>query len=288
MGINVSRATAYVELVKPGIVLWVLITVAAGFYLASPDAFANLLLFHALLGTVLLASGCNTLNQVVERESDALMRRTRHRPVPSGRVSVGAALGFGGALSIAGVAYFAVFTNAVATACAVATLVLYVLVYTPLKRQSSLSTLVGAIPGALPILGGWAATGRGLGPAAWALFGLLFLWQLPHFLALAWLYREDYARAGFKMLSVTNGRDATFRQAILYGVALLPVSVVPNVLGLTGPIYLGGALALCLWLIWAAVRAARDQAPARTWRLFAATVLYLPAMLGLMVIDKVG
>lgn len=280
--------SAYLELTKPGIVLWVMFTVGTGYYLASPRVAGDLRLFHALLATAFVAAGANTLNQVLERAADALMARTRARPLPAGRLRAGGALAFGLALVGSGLAYFAAFTNVTATACAAATVVLYVAVYTPLKRRSSLSTLVGAVPGALPILGGWAAAGRSLEPGAWALFGLLFLWQLPHFLALAWLYREDYARAGFKMLSVTDGHGATFRQAFLYGVALLPASVVPNLLGLTGPLYLAGALLLCGWLLWATARAARDERPAPSKRLFAATVLYLPALLALMVIDKAG
>ena len=273
------------QLTKPGIVVWVLITVAAGYYLAAGSVM-NVRLLHTLIAATLVAAASSALNQVMERDVDALMRRTRSRPLPAGRMSVITATSFGLTLGATGIIWFAVFTTPVTTFCGVATIGLYVLVYTPLKRVTSLSTLVGAIPGALPIVGGWAASGRAIDPLALSLFGILFLWQLPHFLALAWIYRQDYADAGFPMLSVTNGGAATFRQALLYGTALLPVSLMPALLGVVGPLYFFGAIALCGWLLWATVAVWKDHTPARAWRLFTTSVIYLPAVLALMVIDR--
>ncbi len=281
-----GRVADLAELVKPGIVLWVLITVAAGYYLAG-GAVTDTMLVHTLAAGALVAMGSNTLNQVLERDVDALMRRTRSRPLPAGRMSVATAMTFGLLLGGTGLMWFAMFTPTLTTVCAATTIGLYVLVYTPLKRVTSLSTLVGAIPGALPIVGGWAAAGRGWEPMTTALFAMLFLWQLPHFLSLAWIYREDYAKAGLQMLSVTDGGDATFRQAFLYGVALLPASLLPAVLGEVGALYVVGAITLSVWLLSVTVAAFRVQSAKHAWRLFTVSVLYLPAVLGLMVIDTV-
>ncbi len=281
-----SRLADYVELTKPGIVTLVLVTVAAGFYL-SASAITGLLLFHTLLGATLVAAGSNALNQVVERDVDALMDRTRTRPLPAGRLGVGEAAVLGAGLSTAGIAYLMAFVNGITAAFAAATLASYVFLYTPLKRRTSLATLVGAVSGALPIVGGWAAARGTVDFPAWVLFALLFLWQLPHFLALAWLYRDDYARAGLRMLSVTDGADANFRQALLYAVALLPVSLAPSVVGTTGRVYFFGALVLSLWLIGATVVAARRPTRPAARRLFGVSVAYLPAVLVLMMADKV-
>lgn len=272
------------DLVKPGIVLWILITVAAGYYLAGGDI-TDAVLAHTLIAAALVAGGGSTLNQVLEKDVDALMRRTQSRPLPAGRISVAQGMTFGLVQSAVGLIWFTMYTPRLTAICAALTIGLYVVVYTPLKKVTSLSTLVGAIPGALPIAGGWAASGRGWEPMTTALFAMLFLWQLPHFLALAWIYREDYAKAGLKMLSVTDGGDATFRQAFLYGATLLPASLMPAVLGFVGSLYVVGATALCLWLLWVTVAAFRDRSDKRVWRLFTVSVLYLPAVLGLMVID---
>jgi protoheme IX farnesyltransferase len=271
-------------LIKPGIVLWVLITVAAGYYLAAGDV-TDAVLLHTLGAAALVAGASNTLNQVLERDVDALMKRTMNRPLPAGRVTVVQAMTLGLIQGALGLLWFALYTPRLTTLCAALTIGLYVLVYTPLKRVTSVATLVGAIPGALPIAGGWAASGRGWEPMTTVLFAMLFLWQLPHFLALAWIYREDYANAGLKMLSVTDGGDATFRQAFLYGVALFPASLMPAILGLVGPLYVLGASALCLWLLWVTVAAFRDRRDKASWRLFTVSVLYLPAVLILMVVD---
>jgi protoheme IX farnesyltransferase len=280
-----SRPADFVELTKPRIVALVVLTVGAGFYVAAPGVPQGLLLFHTLLATVLVAGGTNALNQVLERDVDALMRRTRARPLPAGRLRVAEAALFAWMLGAGGIAYFALFVNALAATLAACTLASYVFLYTPLKRQTPLATLVGAVPGALPVVGGWAAARGTLGLGAWVLFAILFLWQLPHFLALAWLYREDYARAGLKMLSVVGGPESTFRQAVLSAVALLPVSLCPSVLGLAGPVYFGGAIALSAALIAVAGAAAGDPSAMRARRLFVATVAYLPALLVLMALD---
>jgi protoheme IX farnesyltransferase len=281
-----SRTTDFVELTKPRIVALVMLTVAAGFYLAASSRLAGFLLFHTLLGTALVAAGTNALNQVVERDVDGLMRRTRDRPLPAGRLGLHEASLFAWSLGIGGIVYLAMLVNAIAAALAAGTLVSYVFLYTPLKRKTSLATLVGAIPGALPVVGGWAAARGSVGLGAWVLFSIVFLWQLPHFLALAWLFRDDYARAGLKMLSVVEGAESTFRQSVLYAVAMLPVSLTPTVLGLAGPLYFLGAIGLSLWLIWTALTAAREQSAGSARRLFLATVLYLPAILVLMMLDK--
>ncbi len=281
-----GRVEDLLELTKPRIVALVMATVAAGFYMASSATLSGLLLFHTLLGTALVSAGTNALNQVAERDVDALMRRTRNRPLPAGRLALAEAGFFAWSAGVGGIAYLAVFVNPLTAALAAVTLVTYVFVYTPLKRYTSLATLVGAVPGALPILGGWAAATGELTPGAWVLFGIVFLWQLPHFLALAWLFRDDYARAGMKMLSVVQGAEATFRQAVLYAVALLPLSLMPTMLGLGGAVYFVSAFGLSSWMIVAAVRVARCHSGTAARRLFLTTVLYLPALLLVLVLDK--
>ena len=247
------------------------------------------LLLHTLIGTALVASGTNAFNQLRERDVDALMRRTRGRPLPSGRLAPRAAALFAGAISVVGVAYLAWRVNTLTAALAALTLASYVLLYTPLKRRTSLNTLVGAVPGALPILGGWTAAGGRIDVAALSLFWILFLWQLPHFLAIAWLYREDYLAGGLKMLGGGDegGRD-TARMVVLYALALLPISLLPTMLGVTGTLYFFGALVL--GITYAAVGATLLTAatPARAWRVFFVSIVYLPALLTLMVLDKVA
>ncbi len=283
-----SRAGDFLELTKPRIVALVMGTVAAGFYLASPTGLAGLALFHTLLGTALVSGGTNALNQIAERDVDALMRRTRDRPLPAGRLRLPEASLFAWTTGLGGIGYLAAFVNGLVAMLAAATLVSYVFVYTPLKRHTSLATLVGAVPGALPIAGGWAAATGGLPLGAWVLFAIVFMWQLPHFLALAWLFREDYARAGLKMLSVVQGADSTFRQSVLYSVAMVPTSLTPTVIGLAGPFYFFSAMGLSLWLIWVAWMAARHQTAAAARRLFMTTIVYLPAILLVLTLDKIG
>lgn len=281
-----TRAGDYLELTKPNIVGLILGTVAAGFYLGSPAALDVPGLIHVVVGSALVAAGSNALNQILERQVDAEMHRTRGRPLPSGRLRAAESTVVAWTMGVAGVVYLMVMTNALVAALAAITLGSYVFVYTPLKRYTSFSTVVGAVPGALPVVGGWAAATGSLELEAWVLFGILFLWQLPHFLALAWLFRDDYARAGLRMLSVTSGAKATFRQALVYAVALLPVSLVPTLLGTTGVVYFAGALILALWLIAETVAVSLDHSRRRARRLFLVTVVYLPVMLVLMIVDK--
>ena len=282
------RLADVLELAKARIVGLVLVTVAAGFYVANPGEVNWLLLVHSLVGTALVAAGTNALNQILERDVDARMRRTANRPLPAGRLEVRTATVGAWSAGALGVAYLTVLVSPVVAVLAALTLLSYVFLYTPLKKRTSLATLVGAVPGALPIVGGWAAAGGRLGTEALVLFGVLFLWQIPHFLALAWLYREDYARAGLRMLSVGDvDGTRTFRQASLYALVLVPLSLAPVGLGLAGWIYFWGALGLSCWMLQVALQAARRPSRHAAGRLFKATVLYLPALLALLVSNSI-
>lgn len=281
-----ARALDFIALGKPRIVAFIVLTVVAGYLLAPGDA-GPVALLQAVIGTTLVAAGTNALNQLFERDVDALMRRTERRPLAAGRLSPTAGAAFAWGTGLGGVAWLAFFTNPTTAALAALTLLSYVFLYTPLKRRSTLATLVGAVPGALPIVGGWTAGGGELGPGAWVLFWIMFLWQLPHFLALSWMYREDYRRAGLRMLSVTDGDGSeTFRQAGLYALALFPVSLMPTVLGLSGTPYFFGALLMSGWLVAVCLRAGRVRSPRSAGRLFAASNLYLPLLLLLMVLNR--
>jgi protoheme IX farnesyltransferase len=280
-------AGEYLALTKPRIVALVLVTVAAGFYLGAVGGVSAAVLLHTLVGTALVAGGTNALNQVYEADVDARMRRTRNRPIPSGRLSRRAGSAFAWAVGVGGVLYLLVLVNLIVAALAAATLISYVFLYTPLKRKSPLATLVGAVPGALPVVGGWAAARGGLGSGAWILFALLFLWQLPHFLALAWIYREDYASAGLKMAAQGDAMGhGTFRQATGYAAALFSVALLPAVAGMAGNLYGLGALALSSWMVWAAAAAAQHPSIPSARRLFRVSVAYLPGILLLMMADK--
>ena len=281
--------TDLVVLSKPRIVLMVMLTAAAGFWMASPTGQHTFLLFNTLLGTALVAAGTNALNQVAERDLDALMRRTRMRPLPAGRWSPTVAALFAWLAGVAGIGYLAVTVNLLTAALAAITLLSYVFVYTPLKRHSSASTLIGAIPGALPIVGGWTAATGSLAFAAWALFWIMFLWQLPHFLALGWLYREDYDRARFKMLSSgdSDGR-LTFVYASLYAAALVPVSLAPTLLGITGGFYFFGAALLSTGFFIVSSTAARHSSAMNARRLFRSSLAYLPLLLLLMAVNRIA
>ena len=278
----------YFDLTKPRIAGLVLVTAAAGFVLGSPGAPDWLELLHTLAGIALVAAGTGAMNQVLERDVDKRMVRTRGRPLPAGRLSVRPAIVFSALLTAAGVAYLGLLVNVLTAVLAAATFVSYDFVYTPLKRVHSFSTVVGAVPGALPALGGWtAATGR-LDTGGWALFGILFLWQMPHFFALAWLLRDDYGAAGLRMLSVDDeGGVKTRRQTLLYTVALLPMSLVPAGLGLAGPIYVGAASILGLGFLWSAIQFGREASSDHARRLFRASILYLPVLLVALVLDRV-
>lgn len=279
----------YLELTKPGITRLVTLTAGVGFFMGSAaGAFDWWRLLHTLVGVALAASGANALNQWMERGPDALMRRTRSRPLPTGRITPMAALVFASALALSGVAYLLFTVNAGSAALVAASIASYVLVYTPMKTRTSLCTLAGAVPGALPIMAGWVGSGAALGLRAWSLFWIMFLWQIPHFLALAWLYREDYARGGYVMLSVQDAEGrATGRQILLYGVALLPMTLVPTMLGLADGLYFYGALGFGLIFLALGVAMTVRPTARRARRLFLASVLYLPLLFTLMVVDKV-
>lgn len=278
-------ARDYLQLSKSRIVLMVLITTTAGFLFAT-DHVDVVLMLNALLGTALVAAGTNALNQYVEREHDARMHRTRTRPLPAGRITPRAALIFSSGIAIAGTLYLGLTVNWLTAALGAFTLGSYIFIYTPLKRISTLNTVIGAIPGAIPPLMGWTAATNGLGAGGWIIFGILFLWQLPHFMAISWLHREDYARGGFAMLAVRdNDGAAVARQAVFYTLALLPVSVAPSLIGLTGTIYFAGAAAAGVALLAATIRFFFNRGPASARSLFMISNLYLITVMLLLVVN---
>ncbi|MBV8860143.1 MAG: protoheme IX farnesyltransferase [Acidobacteria bacterium] len=282
-----GRLAAFAELTKPRITFLIVLTSAAGFCLGSKGAFDYLALFNSLFGIALLSSGIATLNQYMERGLDARMRRTLSRPLPAGKLSAAHALAFGLALTLLAEVYLAVFVNLLTAAFGVTVIVGYLLCYTPLKTRSSLSTVVGAFPGAMPPLMGWTAATGTAGAEAWALFAILFAWQFPHFLAIAWMYREDYARAGIRMLPVVEPAcRITARQIVLWSLVLVPVSLIPTVLGTTGTVYFYGAFVLGVLFLATSVHAALAHTRQGARRLLLASVLYLPVLFGLMVFNK--
>ncbi len=287
-GTAVGRTGDYVTLAKPGLNMLVIGTTLAGYYMAAPHGFWSWHLLNTLVGTALVAGGASAFNQLLEIESDGLMRRTRTRPLPSGRVHPRRARLFALALSVTGLVELAVAVNPLSAAVALATLLTYTVFYTPLKRRTSLATIVGGVPGALPPMIGWAAVRNDLPVEAWILFGIVFLWQMPHFLAIAWMYREDYKRAGFPLLPVVDpdGRS-TGRQAVMYAAALLPLSLAPTAVGLTGNVYGAGAALLGVAFLALSIRFAwlRNTPSAR--RLFFGSILYLPLLWILMAINRV-
>jgi protoheme IX farnesyltransferase len=283
-----ARLADFWEMTKPGITVMVTLTAGLGFLLAERDRFSFLLLVHTLLGTGLISAGASVLNHVLERDTDALMQRTANRPLPTGRMNPDVALSFGVLLGILGLVDLAVAVNLLTALLGAVALAGYVFVYTPLKRISSLATVIGAVPGAIPPMMGWCAVRNDLDAAAWVLFGILFFWQLPHFLAIAWLCREDYARGGFPMLPVLDPEGfRTGRQAILYGAALVPVSLLPSLLGLMGTVYFVGALAFGLAYLGFAFAFAQARSNPGARRLMFASLLYFPALLLIMLLDRV-
>jgi protoheme IX farnesyltransferase len=281
-----TRAADYLELTKPRVQVLVLFTVAAGAFLAAGPGLDLLVLLHTLLGTTLVAAGASALNQFLERHSDALMRRTENRPLPAGRLHVLEVLLLGSVLGIAGVAYLALaLPRPWAAVVAGFTFVSYVFVYTPLKRLTTLNTLIGAVPGALPPVIGWVAAGGSLGGGLAALFLILFLWQVPHFLAIAWIYRDDYARAGLRMLPVFDPDGGlTGRFMVLYCLALIAASLGP-VLGGAGLLYLTGALVLGVGFLTSALRFWHSSTKEQARRVLKASLLYLPVLLALLLLD---
>lgn len=279
----------YLELTKPNVTWLILMSTAVGFYLASPGWSLNfLLLLHTVIGTALVASGTAALNMWMERVADGKMRRTQARPLPAGRMSPSHAFWFGLLLAIAGVAYLAVAVNLLTGFLGAFTCASYLLCYTPLKPRTPHSTLVGAFPGAMPILMGWTAVTGRLSVEGWVLYGILFLWQFPHFLAIAALYREDYERGGIRMLPVVDDArgTATGRQIIAYTIALLLVSILPTWLGLAGNIYLVGTLLLGLAYFYFGWEVATRYTRLQARRLLQASVVYLPLVYVLMILDK--
>ncbi len=282
-----SVAAVWAELVKARLTALVLLTTGVGFWLGRPGEGISWLAAHTLWGTGLLAAGAAALNQYLERELDARMLRTRDRPLPSGRVAPATALVFGAACAGLGLAWLTLLANLTAAALGALTFALYLGVYTPLKRVSTLNTVVGAVPGALPPLIGWAAATDTLAGAGLTLFALQFFWQIPHFLAIAWLYREDYARAGYQMLPVVDPHgERTGLQSVGHALGLLMVSLSPYVLGVAGTVYLAGAVVLGGVLLAMAIGFARRLTPGSARGLFLASILYLPAVLGLLVINR--
>jgi protoheme IX farnesyltransferase len=283
-----STFAIWSDLVKMRLTVLVLLTTLAGFYAGTEGATDWVLLAHALLGTALVACGAAALNQWWEREHDAKMPRTESRPLPAGELSPSTVLIAGGILSIAGLVQLALFVNLLTSVLGAVTLLSYILVYTPLKRITTLNTAIGAIPGALPPLMGWTAARDGISREGWALFAILFFWQLPHFLAIAWLYRDEYKNAGFVMLPGCDPDGTrTGRQAISHTLGLIPVSVCPALFGTAGVVYFFGALVLGMAFLWCAIQFSRDLTRARARQLFFASILYLPILFGLMALDKV-
>jgi protoheme IX farnesyltransferase len=286
----------YIELTKPRITWLILMSTGIGYYFGLPagETWWGFLagipywaLFHTICGTGLIASGTAALNQWYERDADRKMRRTSQRPIPSGRLTAGRALAFGVALSMAGFLQLWLGVNLLSGVLGLFTLLSYLFVYTPLKQRSWLSTTVGAVPGAMPPMIGFAAAAGQLTAEAWVLFAILFLWQFPHFYSIAWMYREDYSRAGIVMLPVIEpDGKSTARQMILYGVALIPVSLAPALLGMSGKFYLLGALALGLYFLYSGVRVALERTIARARYVLVVSVFYLPLIYGLMLLDS--
>ena len=278
----------FVELVKARLTLLVLLTTAVGFYLGASNGFGAIALAHAVFGTAMAAAGAAALNQWWERRLDALMHRTRERPIPAGRMSPGGGLIIGAGLAAGGVAYLAAACNWLSALLAAATIGIYIFAYTPLKRVSTVNTLVGAVPGALPPMIGWAAASGNVEGPAWSLFAILFCWQIPHFFAIAWMYREDYARGGFRMLS--NDDDSGVRsasQGVLFCMLLLIISGVPTYLGLTTVTYLPLALALGGWFTVMAMRFHQKRTFLAARALFVTSIIYLPLLLLALVLTKV-
>ena len=282
-----GKLASYLDLTKPRITMLVTATAAAGYALGSAGGVDYLRFFHTSLGIALLSSGIGALNQYIERDLDRLMRRTETRPLPAGKLQPRHALQFGVALSLVATLYLAVFVNPLSAALGVLTFAAYLFAYTPLKTRTTLSTIIGAFPGAMPPFIGWAAARGQITIEAWVLFAILFLWQFPHFLAIAWMYRDDYARAGIMMLPVVepDGR-ITGQQIIAYTALLVPVSLMPTLVHLSGAVYFFGALALGLWFLYYGVRASRNRTTWQARKLLLASVLYLPALFALMVLNR--
>jgi heme o synthase len=283
-----SRANAYVALTKPDVSFLVLMTTAAGYYMGARGAVDWLHLIQTVFATLLIAAGTATLNHYIERESDRYMRRTASRPLPSGQLQPREALWFGVILSVAGALDLYFTAGLLGSGLGILTSLSYLLAYTPLKKRTVWATAVGAFPGAIPPMIGWVAATGTLDRGAWLLFAILFFWQFPHFYAIAWMYREDYARAGIQMLPVVDREGTrTFRQIILTAIALVGVSLLPAVMGLAGVRYFFGALVVSTALVQVCLWASSSRTNVRAKWLMHATVLHIPLLLGLMIYDKI-
>jgi protoheme IX farnesyltransferase len=283
---NQFRVKDYIELTKPRITWLILMSTAVGYYFGHHGPWSILAMLHTVIGTGLIASGTAALNQWYEREADRHMRRTQARPLPSGRLKPLNALLFGIALAVAGGLELGFGVNWLSAGLGLSTLGMYLFLYTPLKQMTWWSTTVGAFPGAMPPLIGYAAAAGTLTSEAWVLYAILFLWQFPHFYAIAWMYRDDYSRAGIKMLPVVEpDGQSTSRQIVIYSVLLIPISLLPEWLGMTGSIYTVGAIALGLLFLYAGVRVSLDRTKVRARKVLLASVVYLPVLYCLMVVD---
>jgi heme o synthase len=284
-----SRPLDYVALTKPELTLLSVVTALGGAYLAGGHSLSVSLLIHTFFGTLLVGGVAGALNQYIERDLDAQMRRTEHRPLPAGRIHHRNALLLGVLLSLAGVTELAAFTHVLAAFLAVATLISYLFIYTPLKRITPFATVIGGIPGAIPPLIGWAAVSGEISMGAWSLFFILFFWQMPHFLSLGWMYRKDYARANYRLLTVLDpSGEVSSRQILVYCVALIPAVCMPTLVGVLGGIYFVGALLLTLGFLWLAVRLFQERTNPNARRLFFGSLIYLSILVGLMILDRVA
>ena len=283
-----ALTAVFCDLFKVRLTTLVLLTTLVGFYLGSRAPVSWVLMVNLLLGTALLAGGASALNQLLERDYDAKMRRTQDRPLPSGRLTPESVLIIGSACAVGGMLYLAVTVNLLTALLGALTLGSYVLVYTPLKRVTTLNTVIGAIPGGLPPLMGWTGARGEISGDGWSLFAILCFWQLPHFLAIAWMYRDEYAKAGFVMLPVVDPTgERTGRQAFCHTLGLLPISLCPFLFKMVGPVYLVGAVILGAGFVWSAFQFSRHLTLQRARLLFYASIIYLPLLLTLMVLDKI-
>jgi heme o synthase len=275
------------ELVKARLTLLVLLTTAVGFYLGAESPIDYMALFHVVFGTAAAAAGAAALNQWWERRADALMRRTKTRPIPAGRMPPTQALGLGAVLSVFGIGYLAIVCNVLSAALTAITIAIYIFAYTPLKRASTANTAVGAIPGAIPPMIGWAAARGSIGAGAWSLFAIVFLWQLPHFFAIAWMYREDYSRAGFRMISSDDrSGERSASQSVFFCILLLVIAGLPAFLGIATFVYLAAELMLGSLFIAVAMRFLRIRTASAARLLFIASITYLPLLLAALVLTK--
>jgi protoheme IX farnesyltransferase len=282
-----SWTAVFADLVKARLTMLVLLTTYVGFYVGGRGAQNFILMFHALLGTALVAGGAAALNQLLERDYDAKMRRTATRPLPSGRLQPATVAIFGGVCSVLGLIYLALLVNLLTSVIGAVTLVSYLFIYTPLKRVTWTNTLVGAIPGALPPLMGWTAARNELGGDGWALFAILAFWQLPHFFAIAWMYRDEYAKAGFVMLpNVETDGSRTGQQAVINTVVLFAASLLPFFFKMAGNFYLAAAMLLGAGFLFFAIQFSRQLTISRARQLFLASIIYLPLLLAALVCDK--